>query len=147
MPSPPGTVDLTGIDTVEDGVIDPTGSLTGVTRGNPTGSPGSARRAGRHGQRGGLARRDARLDRLRRPHGRGGVGRGQRRSSGKPIRIGLHAESRPANKGVEIGGHRGRDVIDGQRYAFVGAERGRTSSRSTTVDDAANPRFDPGAAR
>jgi len=116
-----GTVDLTGIDTVEDDRIDPTGSLQDVPRepdgiawvGN--GLVAIANEGDLAGGSRGWSILDATTGRV--------VWDAGNTFERLAISYGLYPESRSENKGTEpenitVG------TLDGHTYAFVGAERG-----------------------
>lgn len=116
-----GTVDLTGVDTVEDGRISLTGSLTDVPR-EPDGIAwvdnrrlATANEGDLRGGSRGWSIFDARTGRVL----------WDARSSLErlAVSVGLYPESRSENKGTEPESIAIAE-IRGRRYAFVGAERG-----------------------
>lgn len=128
-----GTVDLNGVDTVEDGTIDLSGSLTGVPR-EPDGVAwvgdgllATANEGDLVGGSRGWSVFDARTGRV--------VWDAGSSFDRLAARVGLYPESRSENKGSEpdniaVASFRGRP------HAFVGAERGNF----VAVYDLADPR-------
>lgn len=116
-----GTVDLRGVDVVEDGTIEATGSLDDVPR-EPDGIAwigdgllATANEGDLAGGSRGWSIFDARTGKV--------VWDAGNTFERLAIRYGLYPESRSENKGTEpenitVG------TVDGRRYAFVGAERG-----------------------
>ena len=128
-----GTVDLSGVDAVEDGAIDPTGSLTGLPR-EPDGIAwigdglvGTANEGDLAGGTRGWSVIDARTGQV--------VWDAGNTLEREAIRVGLYPESRSENKGTEPENIT-VSAINGRRYAFVGAERGNF----VAVYDLTNPR-------
>ena len=128
-----GTVDLAGVDTVEDSTIDPTGSLTRLPR-EPDGIAwigdglvGTANEGDLAGGTRGWSVFDTRTGQV--------VWDAGNTLEREAIRVGLYPESRSENKGTEPENIT-VSVIDGRRYAFVGAERGNF----VAVYDLTNPR-------
>jgi len=128
-----GTVDLAGVDTEENGTIDPSGSLADVPR-EPDGVAwvgdgllATANEGDLDGGSRGWSIFDARTGRV--------VWDAGSSFDRLAIRAGLYPESRSENKGTEPENITVA-TIKGRRYAFVGAERGNF----VAVYDLAQPR-------
>ena len=132
-----GTVDLVGVDTVEDDTIDPTGSLADVPRepdgiawiGN--GLLATANEGDLAGGSRGWSIFDAATGRV--------VWDAGNTLERLAVSVGLYPESRSENKGTEPENIT-VSTINGRSYAFVGAERGNFVAVYDLADPTA-PRF------
>ena len=128
-----GTVNLTGIDTVEDDTINPSGSVAGLPREPDgiawigTGLLATANEGDLAGGSRGWSIFDATTGAV--------IWDAGNTLERIAISVGLYPESRSENKGTEPENIT-VDTIDGRRYAFVGAERGNF----VAVYDLSNPR-------